>query len=86
MQSQSHSAPPSSTSEAEQRLRQELIAQARFLDGLVQSLGAVSAGLDAAVVLEHTAQEAQRLFSADAALVLTPAVRSEERRVGKECH
>jgi signal transduction histidine kinase len=73
MPSQSHSAPPSSTSEAEQRLRQELIAQARFLDALVQSLGAVSAGLDAAVVLEHTAQEAQRLFSADAALVLTPA-------------
>jgi signal transduction histidine kinase len=73
MQSQSHSAPQSSTSEAEQRLRQELIAQARFLDGLVQSLGAVSAGLDAAVVLEHTAQEAQRLFAADAAIVLTPA-------------
>ena len=73
MPSQSHSAPPSSTSEAEQRLRQELIAQARFLDALVQSLGAVSAGLDAAAVLEHTAQEAQRLFSADAALVLTPA-------------
>ena len=73
MPSQSHSAPPSSTSDAEQRLRQELIAQARFLDGLVQSLGAVSAGLDAATVLEHTAQEAQRLFSADAALVLTPA-------------
>ena len=73
MPSPSHSAPRSSTSETEQRLRQELIAQSRFLDGLVQSLGAVSAGLDAAMVLEHTAQEAQRLFAADAALVLTPA-------------
>jgi signal transduction histidine kinase len=70
MQSPSPSAPQSST---EHRLRQELIAQGRFLDGLVRSLGAVSGGLDSAAVLEHTAVEAQRLFSADAVLVLVPA-------------
>ena len=51
MQSPSPSEPQSST---EHRLRQELIAQGRFLDGLVRSLGAVSAGLDSAAVLEHT--------------------------------
>ena len=39
MQSPSPSEPQSST---EHRLRQELIAQGRFLDGLVRSLGAVS--------------------------------------------
>jgi len=70
MQSPSPSAPQSST---EHRLRQELIAQGRFLDGLVRSLGAVSGGLDSAAVLEHTAVEAQRLFTADAVLVLVPA-------------
>src|SRR6185436_20840441 len=70
MQSPSPSEPQSST---EHRLRQELIAQGRFLDGLVRSLGAVSAGLDSAAVLEHTAVEAQRLFTADAVLVLVPA-------------
>ena len=70
MQSPSPSAPQSST---ELRLRQELIAQGRFLDGLVRSLGAVSGGLDSAAVLEHTAVEAQRLFTADAVLVLVPA-------------
>lgn len=70
MQSQSHSEPQSST---EHRLRQELIAQARFLDGLVQSLGSVSAGLDSMAVLERTAREAKQLFVADAVLVLVPA-------------
>src|SRR4029078_8133510 len=70
MQSPSPSEPQSST---EHRLRQELIAQGRFLDGLVRSLGAVSAGLDSAAVLEHTAVEAQRLFPADAVLVRVPA-------------
>ena len=66
MQSPSPSEPQSST---EHRLRQELIAQGRFLDGLVRSLGAVSAGLDSSAVLEHAVQEAQRLFTADAALI-----------------
>ena len=66
----SHSEPPSST---EHQLRRELIAQSRFLDGLVQSLAAVSAGFDGAAVLERTAQEARTLFGADAVLVLVPA-------------
>jgi signal transduction histidine kinase len=70
MPSQSHSEPQSST---EHRLRQELIAQARFLDGLVQSLGSVSTGLDSVAVLERAAREAKRLFAADAVLVLVPA-------------
>jgi signal transduction histidine kinase len=70
MPSQSHSEQQSST---EHQLRQELIAQARFLDGLVQSLGSVSAGLDSVAVLERTAHEAKRLFTADAVLLLVPA-------------
>jgi signal transduction histidine kinase len=70
MPSQSHSEQQSST---EHQLRQELIAQARFLDGLVQSLGSVSAGLESAAVLERTAHEAKRLFPADAVLLLVPA-------------
>ncbi|HET6848814.1 MAG TPA: GAF domain-containing sensor histidine kinase [Gaiellales bacterium] len=70
MPSPSHSEQQSST---ELSLRQELIAQARFLDGLVESLGAVSSTLGGSAVLERTAREAQRLFAADAALVLTPA-------------
>ncbi|HEX2589097.1 MAG TPA: GAF domain-containing sensor histidine kinase [Gaiellales bacterium] len=70
MPSPSHSEQQSST---ELRLRQELIAQARFLDGLVESLGAVSSTLGGTAVLERTAREAQRLFEADAAVVLTPA-------------
>ena len=70
MQSPSPSEQQSST---EHLLRRELIAQERFLDGLVQSLRAVSAGLDAGAVLEHTAREARRLFACDAAIVLTPA-------------
>ena len=70
MPSPSHSEPQSST---ELRLRQELIAQARFLDGLVESLGAVSSTLGGSAVLARTAREAQRLFDADAAVVLTPA-------------
>jgi len=70
MPSPSHSEQQSST---ELRLRQELIAQARFLDGLVESLGAVSATLGGSAVLERTAREAQRLFEADAAIVLTPS-------------
>jgi signal transduction histidine kinase len=69
MPSPSHSAPQSST---ELQLRQELIAQARFLDGLVASLGAVSSTLGGGAVLERTAREAKRLFGADASLVLTP--------------
>src|SRR3954453_12403384 len=70
MPSPSHSAQQSST---ELRLRQELIAQARFLDGLVESLGAVSSTLGGSAVLERTPREAQRLFEADAAVVLTPS-------------
>jgi signal transduction histidine kinase len=70
MPSPSHSEQQSST---ELRLRQELIAQARFLDGLVESLGAVSSTLGGSAVLERTAREAKRLFDADAAIVLTPA-------------
>jgi signal transduction histidine kinase len=70
MPSQSHSEQQSST---EHQLRQELIAQARFLDGLVQSLGSVSAGLESAAVLERTAHEAKQLFTADAVLLLVPA-------------
>ena len=70
MPSQSPSEPPSST---EHQLRRELIAQSRFLDGLVQSLEQVSAGFDGAAVFERTAAEARRLFGADAAIVLSPA-------------
>jgi signal transduction histidine kinase len=70
MPSPSHSEQQSST---ELRLRRELIAQARFLDGLVESLGAVSSTLGGSAVLERTAREAQRLFEADAAVVLTPS-------------
>ena len=77
MPSPSHSEQQSST---ELRLRQELIAQARFLDGLVESLGAVSSTLGGSAVLERTAREAQRLFEADAAIVLTPAVGSRALR------
>ncbi|HET9685006.1 MAG TPA: GAF domain-containing protein, partial [Gemmatimonadaceae bacterium] len=39
----------------------------------MQSLRAVSAGLDAGAVLERTAREARRLFVCDAAIVLTAA-------------
>jgi hypothetical protein len=70
MPSQSHSEQQSST---EHQLRQELMLQARFLDGLVQSLGSVSAGLDSVAVLERTAHEEKRLFTADAVLLLVPA-------------
>lgn len=74
MPSPSHSAQQSSTeAAAADLLRRELIAQGRFLDGLVQSLGTVSSGLDAALVLERTAEEAQRLFDVDATVVLVPA-------------
>lgn len=74
MPSPSHSEPQSSTDPAAaDRLRRELIAQGRFLDGLVQSLGAVSSGLDATGVLERTATEAKRLFDVDATVVLVPA-------------
>jgi signal transduction histidine kinase len=50
-----------------------LLAQGRFLDALVQSLGTVSSGLDATRVLERTAVEAKRLFEVDATVVLVPA-------------
>jgi signal transduction histidine kinase len=74
MPSQSHSAPQSSTElVAADRLRRELLAQGRFLDALVQSLGTVSSGLDATRVLERTAAEAKRLFDVDATVVLVPA-------------
>jgi signal transduction histidine kinase len=74
MPSPSPSAQQSSTErDAADRLRRELIAQGRFMDGLVQSLGAVSSGLDAARVLERTAAEAKRLFDVDATVVLVPA-------------
>jgi signal transduction histidine kinase len=78
MPSPSHSEPQSST---ELRLRQELIAQARFLDGLVESLGAVSSTLGGSAVLERTAREAKRLFDADAALMLVPAPGRRSLRV-----
>ena len=58
MPSPSHSEQQSST---ELRLRQELIAQARFLDGLVESLGAVSSTLGGTAVLERTAREREIL-------------------------
>jgi signal transduction histidine kinase len=77
MPSPSHSEQQSST---ELRLRQELIAQARFLDGLVESLGAVSATLGGAAVLERAAREARSLFGADAAVILTPAAGSRTLR------
>jgi signal transduction histidine kinase len=77
MPSPSPSEPQSST---EQLLRRELIAQERFLGGLVQSLGAVSAGLDAAAVLAHTAEQARRLFACDATLVLVPAAGEQSLR------
>ena len=71
MQSPSPSAPQSST---EHRLRQELIAQGRFLDGLVRSLGAVSGWSRLSRACSSTRRvEAQRLFTADAVLVLVPA-------------
>jgi signal transduction histidine kinase len=70
MPSPSPSEPQSST---EHQLRRELIAQGRFLDGLVQSLEQVSAGFDGAAVFQRTAAEARRLFGADAAIVLSPA-------------
>jgi signal transduction histidine kinase len=74
MPSPSHSEPQSSTDPAAaDRLRRELIAQGRFLDALVQSLGTVSSGLDATRVLERTAAEAKRLFDVDATVVLVPA-------------
>jgi signal transduction histidine kinase len=74
MPSPSHSAPQSSTEPgAADRLRRELIAQGRFLDALVESLGTVSSGLDATRVLERTAAEAKRLFDVDATVVLVPA-------------
>jgi|SRR4051794_25098320 signal transduction histidine kinase len=71
MPSQSPSAQPSSTEAT--RLRQELVAQGRLLDGLVASLHAVASGLDSTGVLERATQEAHRLFAPDATVMLVPA-------------
>jgi signal transduction histidine kinase len=71
MPSQSPSAQPSSTEAT--RLRQELVAQGRLLDGLVASLHAVASGLDSAGVIERATREAHRLFAPDATVMLVPA-------------
>ena len=71
MPSQSHSAQQSSTEET--RLRRELVAQGRLLDGLVGSLHTVASGLDTAGVLERVTRESHRLFATDAAVMLVPA-------------
>ena len=71
MPSPSHSARPSSTDVTE--LRRELIAQSRFLDALVGSLYAVASGLEGSGVLDRATGEAQRLFGADATVMLAPA-------------
>jgi two-component system sensor histidine kinase UhpB len=52
------------------RLRGELISQSTFLDGLVESVGAISGSLDPSRVLERAADQAQRLLAVDAAVVL----------------
>src|SRR5215210_2004974 len=48
----------------------ELQAQTSFLESLVDSIGAVSATLDADAILERTRDEAQRLFEAREARII----------------
>ena len=78
MPSQSHSAQQSSTEET--RLRRELVAQGRLLDGLVGSLHTVASGLDTAGVLERVTRESHRLFATDAAVMLVPAAGEQTLR------
>ena len=56
----------------QRRLRGELMSQSSFLDGLVESVGAISGSLESGRVLERTADQAQRLLDVDAAVVLVP--------------
>jgi signal transduction histidine kinase len=54
------------------RLRSELMSQSSFLDGLVESVGAISGSLESGRVLDSTADQARRLLAAAAAVVLVP--------------
>jgi signal transduction histidine kinase len=62
------------------RLRRELIDQSAFLDGLVGSLGTMSSTLDPAQVLERAADQAHRLLTPDATVLLVPAANGDGLR------
>jgi signal transduction histidine kinase len=62
----------------------ELVAQANFLESLVESMGTIAQTLAAAEILEQTRREAERLFRAKAQIVppgYTPPTAPAERAV-----
>jgi signal transduction histidine kinase len=63
-------------------VEEELSAEARFLDSLIESTGRIAALLDAEEILEQTCREAERLFDARAE-ILPP---SASRRVDSDEH
>jgi signal transduction histidine kinase len=65
-------------------VEEELSAEARFLDSLIESTGRIAALLDAEEILEQTCREAERLFDARAEILppsMSQRVESDEHTV-----